>query len=85
MDLDVTRQRRHHSIGERHAAVGPLRLRWPERGLARLAGDELAVDGQLATQEVDPVDAEPGRFGLAQPGAEPEIERHREPAGCRSP
>lgn len=60
---------RVHNLGHGHRAEARLALRWPELGDAGPSAEELAVDPDLAAEEVDPVDGEPEALALAKPHA----------------
>jgi hypothetical protein len=57
--VEVRRERLEHDLGEGDGPDGRLRLGRREVGRPAGQGDQLAVDGQLAAQEVDPVDPTP--------------------------
>ena len=58
-----------HDVGQRDRPESGLALRWPEFGYSTFGPDELAVDPDLAVEEVDPVDAEAEALALAEAGA----------------
>jgi hypothetical protein len=58
----VDAQRLHDEASERNGPVARRGLRWREDRHVEVAVDELPIDAQRATQEVDPVDRESARL-----------------------
>jgi hypothetical protein len=68
-------------LGERHDPDGGLCLRRREVGRSVGHGDELSVDGELAAEEVDPVDGQAESLALPQPGPCGEGDQRPVPGG----